>query len=182
MSKERLTKNPFLLLIDGPSCSGKTSVASAITEKYGEIFNAKHDKIKWLISNYKSSNHRNIVYDITRSTIKTALENGLSVIKEGSFEPQKIIEIGKQLNVPVFVANIVAPKEVLEERFKKRIEKKKDDPEVKISNTSLERFNEKMYNKYLESKLDSPLEFDSSKQSPEEIAEKIIDYIKNNIN
>ena len=102
-----------------------------------------------------------------------------NILKEGAkFEPEKIIQIAKDFNVPAFIANISAPKNILEKRFEERIEAKKNG--AKISNVDPKRFWE-LHEEYLATKMDSPLEFDSSIQSPEEIASKISEYIKAHI-
>jgi len=41
------------------------------------------------------------------------------------------------------------------------------------------RFNE-LYEMYIETKMESPLEFDNSKQTTEEIANTIVSYIRSN--
>ena len=179
MSKPKLTTSEFLLLVNGPSCGGKSTVSKILLEKYGNIFNAKGDHIKWLISDYDAPTHRGVVHEMTIELIKIALANGLSVLKEGGlFESEKLVQIANEHNVPFFVSNISAPREVLDARFLERIESKKNG--AKISNVDPKRFNE-LYEMYLNTKIESPLEFDSSKQSPEEIADIISDYIRTHI-
>jgi predicted kinase len=179
MSRKKLSPKQFLLVINGPSCGGKSSVANVILEKYGGIFHAKSDTIKWLISGYKPAEQREAVHQITMATIRVALEHKLSVIKEGAlYESEKLARLAKKLRVPYFVANVSAPKEVLRKRFRMRIEAKKKG--ARIANTSPKRFWE-LHEMYLENKTASPLEFDSSRQSPQAIAKAIVGYIQKHV-
>lgn len=180
MAKEKLSNKQFLLVVNGPSCGGKTSVSNALLERYSGIFNAQGDQIKWLISDYDSEIYRGVVHDMVLEIIKIALKNNLSVLKQGAlYESEKLAEIAKEFNVPLFIANVSAPTEVLEKRFQERIEAKKDGVK-KISNVDPERFAQ-LQKMYFETKVDSPLEFDSSIQTPEEIADTISEYIKAHI-
>ncbi len=175
MTKEKLSTKQFFLIVNGPSCGGKSTTSKIILEKYGGIYSAQADHVKWLISDYTPEIHREIVHDMIFETMKVALKNGLSVLKHGAlFEPEKIIAIAKDFNVPVFIANITAPKEILEKRFDARIEAKKNG--ARIANVDPKRF-EQLYSMYLSTKMDSPLEFDSSVQTPEEIAGAICVFI-----
>jgi predicted kinase len=179
MTKQKLSSKQFLLIVNGPSCGGKSSVSNIIFEKYGGIFNANSDRIKWLISDYEATTHRNIVHKMTLELIKVALKEGLSILKEGGlFNPEEVVQIAKDHDIPLFIANISAPKEVLDQRFLERIEAKKNG--AKISNVDPERFNE-LFEMYLDTKMDSPLEFDSSVQTPEQISTAITDYIQTHI-
>ncbi len=179
MSKQKLASKEFLLLVNGPSCGGKSTVSKILLEKYGGIFNAKGDHIKWLISDYDAATHRGVVHEMTLELVKIALVNKLSVLKEGGlFEPEKLVDIAKEHNVAFFVVNISAPKKVLDSRFLERIEAKKNG--AKISNVDPKRFDE-LYKMYLSTKMESPLEFDSSVQAPEEIAAAIAGYIQAHI-
>ncbi len=176
MPKEKLTDKQFFLIINGPSCGGKSLVSNVLFQKYGGIYNGKSDAIKWLISDYDANLHRGIVHHMTLETMRVALSHGLSVFTEGAlWEPEKYIEMAKIAKVSFFVANIDAPWEVLVSRFKTRAEAKKQG--VKISNIDPRRFKE-LYDMYINTKMKTELEFDSSKQNPEEIAEVIVSYIR----
>jgi len=177
MSKEKIIDNQFLLIINGPSCGGKSAVADVLYEKYGGIFHGKSDHIKWLISDYDPNVHREFVHLMTYEIVKVALLCGFSIIKEGNiFEPEKYVEIAKKAEIPLFVANIEAPRDVLLSRFEKRIEAKKLGAK-KIANTDPRRFKE-LYDMYNSTKMETSLVFDSSKQNPEEIAETIVTFIR----
>lgn len=177
MQREKIIDKQFLLIINGPSCGGKSSVSNVLFEKYDGIFNAKGDTIKWLISGYTPLTHRSAVHDMIVDIIKIAIPHKFSILKEGaSYEPEKYIEIAKANNLLLFIVNIEAPWEVLTKRFEERIEAKKQGVK-KIANVDPVRFKE-LYEEYNKTKMDTPLVFDSSKQSPEDIAEQIVKYMR----
>lgn len=176
MEKEKISENQFMLIINGPSCGGKSSVSDFIFEKYSGLFKAKSDAVKWLISNYKADVYRSVAHQMINEMIKVALSNRLSILIEGAlFEPEEYIKMAKSANVPLFIANIEAPWDVLMSRFQLRIEAKKQG--ARISNVDPKRFKE-LHDMYHNVKMDTSLIFDSSKQPPEEISEAIVSHIK----
>lgn len=173
---ERLMDTQFFLLINGPSCGGKSSVSDILFKKYGGIFNGKSDVIKWLISDYQSDAHRKTVHRMTIETLRVALSHGLSAIKEGGlWEPQAYVELSESAGVPLFIANVEAPWEVLASRFETRVKAKRQG--ARISNANPRRFRE-LYDMYHATKMRTGMEFDSSKESPEQIADRIVAFMR----
>lgn len=80
------------------------------------------------------------------------------------------------MSTPLIVANVEAPWDVLMSRFEKRVEAKKQGAK-KIANIDPGKF-KNIYDAYVETKVDTELNFDSSVQTPEEIAETIVAYIQ----
>ncbi|MEI8223650.1 MAG: hypothetical protein WCG20_00840 [bacterium] len=172
--KEKLTNNQFILVLHGPSCGGKSTVSDIIFKKYGGIFKGKSDTIKRLISDYDNTIHHDLVGIMTIETMRVALEHGLSVMKEGGlYGLDEMVALSQTHQIPLFIANISAPWEILLERFDQRIAS--PIPGVKI-NTDHTKFKE-IFDTYHATKIDSPLTFDSSIQSPDEIVTVIISTI-----
>lgn len=172
--KEKLTPDQFILVLHGPSCAGKSTVSDIIFKKYGGIFKGKSDTIKRLISDYDNTIHHDLVGLMTLETMRVALEHGLSVMKEGGlYGVDETVQLSEQFKVPIFIANISAPWEVLLGRFNERIAA--PIPGVKI-NTDHTKFRE-IFDRYHATKHDSLLTFDSSVQSPEEIVAAIVEKI-----
>lgn len=179
MEKEKLGSREFMLIVNGPSCGGKTTVSELFLKRFKNVFNASGDKIKWLLSDYNAEIHKGIIHDMILEIIKVALKNNLSVLKQGAlYEAEVLLKIAKENNIPVFIANVSAPDEVLKKRFEERILAQKEG--ARISNVNKERFWQ-LNQIFLSSKMESPLDFDSSTQSPEEIVDTIAEYIKNNL-
>lgn len=166
----------FFLAVNGPSCGGKSSVAKALASRIPGLFNAKRDHVKWLISDYASERYTDVLKDMLAGMIDAALAHGLSVVKEDLHEkPERLERLGSKHGVPIYFVNVTAPQDVLRARFRERIEAKKRG--AKIANTSWERF-ELLRQRYENNKVSTPLEFDSSQQSPDGIAEKILSHIR----
>jgi broad-specificity NMP kinase len=175
MTYEKIIPGPFILILHGPSCGGKSTLSDILFKRYGNIFKGKSDTLKRLISDYDPITHRDFVTALTLVTMKYALEQGFSVIKEGGLHGlNETVEFSKSMNIPLFIVNISAPWHVLAIRFEERIGK--PIPGVKI-NTNTDRFKE-IYEEYLSTKLETPLEFDSSELTPEEIVEKIVSAVR----
>lgn len=176
MQKPHLTQSPFLLLLDGPSCGGKSSVATLLLEQYGGIYGANGDKIKWQISDYTASVHRSIVHEMTLATAAIALESGLSVIKEGArWQPERLRQLAARHDAYFAVANVSAPKDVLDARFQERLALHRQGE--RISNLDQGRFDE-LYEQFMRDKLETDLTFDSSTQAPDAIAQAIVNYLQ----
>ena len=172
--KEKLTNNQFILVLHGPSCGGKSTVSDIIFKKYGGIFKGKSDTIKRLISDYDNTIHHDLVGIMTIETMRVALEHGLSVMKEGGlYGLNEMVALSHMHNIPLFIVNISAPWDILLKRFEVRIAN--PIAGVKI-NTDHTKFKE-IFDQYHATKIDSPLTFDSSIQSPEEIVAAIISAI-----
>lgn len=172
--KNHLTPTPFILVLNGPSCAGKTTVSDIIFKAYGGIFKGKSDTIKRLISDYDYTQHHDLVAEMTLATIKVALGHGLSILKEGGlYGIEEMQRLAHESNTPIFIANIEAPWEVLVERFQERVAN--PIPGLKI-NTDLTRFRE-VYDEYLATKPATPYEFDSSLMTPDQIVSAIIELL-----
>lgn len=176
MTKPKLAEQQFFLIINGPSCGGKSSVAKIISDAYGGIYNGRTDAIKWLISDYTWDVYSDIVRAMTFETMKVALANNLSLMTEGTlYQEQQFKQLAADTHVPLFIINVEAPWDVLMKRFEERIEAKKQG--ARIANTDPVRFKE-LYTTYNQTKPETPYVFDSSQQSPEEIAQEVITMIK----
>lgn len=177
---KKISNKPFILLIDGPSCGGKSTVGEVIIKSFKNIFHAHTDIIKWLISDYYAPTHRPIVFEITNKAMEVALKNKLAVLKEGTqWQPQVYVKMAKKFNVPLYIVNIEAPWEVIVRRFEERLESRRKNG-AKISNTSKKRLKE-LYNLYHMNKMNPTLEFNSTNINPEKIAEEIVKYIKKDL-
>lgn len=175
MVKQNLADKQCMLIINGPSCAGKTSVADMLL-RYDNIFYAKYDALKWLVSNYTPTDHKTLVSDMALLLAEHAVKNGFSIISEARGEAADgYLAFAAEKSIPMYRVNVEAPWEVLEERFQVRIEAKKQG--ARISNVDPKRFKE-LYDRYVEVKVETELTFDSSKQSPEEIADTIVRYIR----
>lgn len=166
----------FLLVLNGPMCAGKSTVAKIFMQRDG-LFRGSYDAIKWLISNYSADDdhHRKIAKEIAFSGIKKAIESGLSVVIDGGWAEyrKEYQDLAKENKLEYLSVNIEAPIKILEERFLSRVESAQLKNSKTISVTTLEGFYSR-YQWYLNTNKDfSGIVLDSSVLNAEEIVIEI---------
>ncbi len=169
--------NQFILIINGPIVGGKTSAIEAIMSQYKKVFRVSPNKIKFLISDYTPDRDRSLVHESTLLLAEKMLEGGMSLLIEGGSVMQgNLNENLKQLavkhNLKVTTVNLEAPLPVLKKRFDERV-LNSITRGSKISVTDEAGFMQR-YSAYLEIKDEGEKTFDSSTQSPGEIAKAIM--------
>ncbi len=79
--------------MDSQTAYKELNAAKASSQSAGDIYKAKSDTIKWLISDFDPPTHREVVYFMTFETMRVALAHGLSAMKEGgSWKPERYRE------------------------------------------------------------------------------------------
>ncbi len=170
----------FILIVNGPICSGKTKALDVIMSSYKKVYRLSPNKIKFLISDYTPDRDRQAVHDSTMLVAERMFAEGMSLILEGGSVAQgnlnkRLEELAERHGVTVTVVNVEAPIEILKKRFEERI-----DTAVlrgaKVSVTDDEGFMQR-YNAYLAIKPEALATFDSNKQNPADIAKAMMDLV-----
>ena len=166
---------PFLILIDGPMGSGKTTVSQLLHKKLKRTSHIGLDRIKRYISDFKRNPKdneisRNIVFAMTDAYLK----QGINVIVEQGMRDTHINafkKIAKKNKIKCFIYQLDAPKKLLFERVHKRTALL---GKPKTSTARIER-NYKIHlaNKYKHMNI-----FNSEKLNPEQIAKLILKDLK----
>lgn len=114
----------FLIIIDGPMGSGKTTVSALLHKKLKRTAHIGLDRIKWFISDFKRAPKDN---DIVRSVVsvmtKEYLKQGISVIIEQGMRKERIDalkKVAKQSHARFLAYQLTAPKAVLLKRVHQR--------------------------------------------------------------
>lgn len=167
----------FILMINGPICSGKSTITELLMGKLPKTFRVSVDRAKWLISDYSKNKYRETAHRLTLELAKAAFNEGFSLIIDGNGRYSKdsnndYKELANKTNTPFFEINLEAPIEILIDRFNKRVEGAKIN-HIKLSITTAEKMMES-YKAYFGYKDDSNITFDSSLMGPEEICQKIM--------
>ena len=168
----------FIIILDGPMGSGKSTVGELLSKKLKRTALINEDKIKWFISDFKRCKRDNA---ITRSVlIEMAKEYSRQkinlIIAQGFSKTGRplapFIEIAKNSKSKLFIYHLDAPKEILLERIKNR--KKSGIVRTPIAKSRIHR-NIKVWktNRYSLGK-----EFQVDKISAKSVASKILEDLK----
>jgi ribose 1,5-bisphosphokinase PhnN len=185
IEKEKLDIPQFILVINGPSASGKSTVKNYFADKYSNIFSASRDRIKWLISGYSSKEFQKETYAMNIALIEIALEYGLHIIvDQGIQTPDGNVEIenylteefqrlSKKFNVKLTEVNIEASFETISERFQDRIEAKKRGAKIAMTDPIMMKERFENYQRRKNENEGNPT-FMTDNRTPEDIAEEIL--------
>ncbi len=160
-----------LIIINGPSCAGKSTVINKIFETKKDIFWLKFDSIKRFFVDYEPLTDRVKVTELVIVIGKDRIDRGEDILLEN--HDQEVVDCAKEKDYILFEYNIEAPYDALLERFRVRV---LNAPKELRINTSEVRHRE-LYDKYLEGKNMNIKTFDTSLQSAEEITIEILNEI-----
>ncbi len=167
-----------LIILNGSSCSGKSSIVKILMKSNKNLFHLHYDSIKWFFSNYSRDEQFQDVQIILRSIARSVFEmDKYNVICDSGLyqeNRQTLINIAKEFNYEVVEINLESDFDVLLKRFNERVESALKVPEKdrRISNLSTDRFKE-LYEIYNSEKNSDAIIFRTDIESPEEISEKI---------
>lgn len=173
--------NKTLVILNGPSCVGKSSVVTELGKLQPNLFHLAFDRVKWSFLDYTSGSHTEEIYKLLMLIEEEAIRNEWPLIHEGGLYPkylQSIIDVAEKAGYRSLCINLTAPKEVLLTRFKQRVE------EVtllnkKIGNTKEDRFWE-IYDITEQGKDQSAPTYDTSVMTSEDIAKEIVKLCNKN--
>jgi predicted kinase len=167
-----------LIIINGSSCSGKSTTLKKIMSKREHLFWLSQDTIKWLFSKYSYENNyrdlEKIILDLAYSVFKIKYDVIFDSPLYKEFR-QKLIDLAVKYKYEVIEINLELEYEVALKRFNERVTNAMLIPEKerKISNTSIDRFKE-LNDIYNQEKNNSAITFRTDKLDAEEISEEII--------
>lgn len=117
-------KQTFLIFIDGPMGSGKTTTTKLLNSELPDTARVAFPDIKRLIPNYKENEKTiPIIKDVMGAMIDKYLEHNVSVVVEQITKQEgiKVLEgIAQKHNAKFFAYRVNAPKDVRWERVKER--------------------------------------------------------------
>ena len=167
-----------IIVINGPSCAGKSTIVDKIFETKQDIFWLKFDAIKRFFIDYDSSSDKQKVTEILVVIGKDRIERQEDILLEdhnavSDYKNTEVLDYAKEKGYSVYEYNIEAPYDVLLSRFRLRASNPR--PGIKIN--SSEKRHKSFYDKYLEGKNANIKTFDTSLQSAEEISKEILSDI-----
>lgn len=169
----------YFISINGPSCSGKSTIIKEIMKVKDNLFRLSYDSLKWSFSRYSSKTHYNLVIDLILSTANFAFLKKYNIICDSSLykkDRNKLINLAKKYNYKIIKINFEADFSVLEKRFEERVVSALANPDSRISNTSKERFRE-LVKIFEREKDNNAIIFKTDNQGPDVIVEEILKLI-----
>ena len=170
-------KKPFLIVIDGPMGSGKTTLAKELHKKISSTSLISLDLLKHFVSEYKldSKKHLDMASKIGRAMTKEYLKNNINVIVEKAFTREEFLKEfikGFKNKSRLFIYQLHSPLNLRIKRIKERgpspnTGKIQKLPKIQKNSKHFEEF------RYREAK-----EFDTSKLTVRQMTNKILKDIK----
>lgn len=166
------------LLVNGPSCAGKSTLVKSIMLQKEDYFHLCYDNIKWLFSKYHSYKYTNSIKSVLFSILKVICKKNHNIICDSVInqkDREKVIQIVEKYNYKIISINLEAPLKILNERFE---EERQINIERKRLGTTHERFQE-IYNLYQKEKDKKAKTFNTGKINAENLAKKVFKILKN---
>jgi predicted kinase len=178
MTNNQQTK-PFILVVYGPLCTGKTTVIKILSQQQEKMFKISVDTIKNSLSDYNSERDFEIVNDVLFDTVRSMASKGYSIVIEGNTVIQKkhpiVQAIADEYGFNLIEVNVFAPLDILQTRFTQRLENAAAIGK-KMAITTVEEM-KSLHDQFYLHKKDIENEYDSSIMSPEDIAAKLLAII-----
>ena len=143
---------PFAIHLSGPAGSGKSYFSAALGKKFPGLYQIEFDKLKWQLAGYHRDSHSDLIKEIELGMFEVICKKKLPATVDYFCENEseynackKIADDNSYIFVPI---QLTAPKEVLLERFRKRVERaKKTERRISFTDESLlhENFSRKSY-------------------------------------
>ncbi|MBP6883774.1 MAG: AAA family ATPase [Candidatus Pacebacteria bacterium] len=175
--KDKLkNKKLFLMIINGPTGAGKTTLSKILHAKLKRTAHTGLDKVKRYISDFKRNPTDNeISRNVAIAMTQEYLKQGISVIYDEPMTKERAIsfkKMAKKYGARYFLYQLHASEPVVQLRVAQRTELL---GKPKISKARVKR----NYGLYMKHKSKDATIFDSEKMSSEQIASLILKELKN---
>lgn len=165
-----------LILLNGSSCSGKSTVAKHVLKERGHVFYLSYDALKWSFSQYLHTQHGNDVRTVVTSIAETVFKLKYDVICDsGLFRDwrEKIIRLATTHGYEITEINLESDYEILLQRFEERVADALANPNKRITNFSKDRLRE-LFDTYQREKNPLATVIRTDKQTIEKTVEDIM--------
>lgn len=169
-----------LLVLNGSSCSGKSTVIKHILTQKERYFHLSYDAIKWQFSQYASgSGHHEDIHTVMLSILGAVCELQYNVVTGAlrKVARQKFIDVAASYGYEILEINLEADYEVVSKRFDERVAHALENPESRVANRSKEKFKE-LFEIYQREKNPSAITLRTDTQSVEQITERVTQLLE----
>ncbi len=168
-----------LVIINGSSCSGKSTVIKNILKERDDFFHLSWDSLKWLFSKYNHDRHYEDVKNLVLATAKTIFKMNYNILSDSSLYREmrnQLISLASDSGYEVVEINLEADFEVLAKRFNERVASALLSPERRISNLSKDRF-KNLFDIFNKEKNPSAIIIRTDTQSIEDVLREINKFL-----
>ena len=155
--------------------TGKSTLVERLQTHIDRIYTVDYDVVKKQISGFYSSRDRETATKITYDTLASVSEAGLDILAllpppkdEGTYD--RVERIAQDNGYKVINIELVAPLDILVERYKQRLDFLQNAGEDTSKLRTVDEFKKTVQTPYF--KPDNTVTFDSSELSPDEIFEQ----------
>lgn len=173
-NKQKLNSSKIIVIINGPSNSGKSMTVVEIFKHRKDFFLLKFDSLKRFFADFEPGTDTEKVIRLSGIIAKSIIDSGDNLLIESSYFDKSITDYAIIKNYKIFEFNLEVPYEVLVERFRDRILNQVSGIKINTSEEKLLR----IYNKYILEKNNKIKTFDTSIKSTEEIVNEILKDIE----
>ena len=169
---------PYMIIIDGPMGSGKTTLANLLNKKLKRTVHLGIDRIKFFVSDFKRNTEDNAMTSlVVMRMIDEYVKHGINiVIAQGFYRNEHLnpyIKLAKKNKIKLFMYQLEAPREILLERLINR--PKPPEASTKVSKTKIM----KNLKSWVEHRQKFEKVFDTSRVLIDTVAKEILKDIKN---
>lgn len=182
-AKKNLMVRRIVILVQGRTCSGKSTLigvlSKALAGNVKNLYILPYDLIKTGIMGYHRDKHAPLVKQLAVDISEVMFSKQLSVLVDMNFgskyEYERYIRTARRYRYEVMPINLVAPRNVLLERFRRRIRA------FRKEGRNISGMDERLYLKALTKKgylAKNSYSFDTSEKSVDEISREVIEILR----
>jgi len=165
-----------LLILNGPSCAGKSTAVKQIMSQKDQLFHLSYDSLKWSFSQYSPEKHSTQVHTLMLAVAISTFKMKCDIICDSGVLykdwREKLITLSTEHGYDIVEINLEANFDILSQRFDERVKKALSQPEVRMSNFSKKK-HQKLYEDYQKENNNKALTLRTDIHSPEEIVSEI---------
>jgi len=165
-----------LVILNGSSCSGKSTIIKNMINEKERYFHLSYDFLKHSFSKYKSAEHYQEVQKVVMAVAETVLKMKYNIITDSVLykaSRTKLVKLAKKAGYEILEINLEADYKILAARFDQRVEAHLNGSGMRITNLSKKRFKE-LYEIFQQEKNPKAISFRTDTQSIEEVSKQVL--------
>jgi len=165
-----------LVLINGPSCAGKSTAVDSVMKNKENYFRLSYDSIKWSFSNYVAFKYSDEIYNLMLIIMNEMCRVKFDIICDSVIfkeHRQELTEVAEKYGYKIVSINLEANYDIVLTRYEQRKKEIAENLHKEPTHTSLEKFKE-LFDRYHNEKDPDAVTFDTGKQTQEEVSTEVL--------